>query len=210
MYTGAQISLYPMSDGFIDIITTAIGALEPYRDRLRTETDDVSTLMIGPPDALTGAMRDMFVSAATTGAHSVIHVTWSRGCPGGPQIPEDDAQVDPIAVGDLAARQAAALAALDAAPVTGEEATAQLSLYVMGQGRHMDEILGCIDFLSKSGVFVVEKNFCTKLRGDAGRVFATVSEALYRFGPPDGHVTLDLTVSAHSPSLAKDKQPALA
>ena len=44
------------------------------------------------------------------------------------------------------------------------------------------------------------KNFCTKLRGDAGPVFATLSEAFLRFGAPQGHVALDLKVSANSPS----------
>jgi hypothetical protein len=64
----------------------------------------------------------------------------------------------------------------------------------------MDEIYGCIDFLKTSGVFDRSKNFCTKLRGDSAPVFATVHEAFVRFGPPQGHVTIDLTVSANSPS----------
>jgi hypothetical protein len=33
-------------------------------------------------------------------------------------------------------------------------------------------------------------------------VFATLQEAFCRFGPPQGHVTIDLTVSANSPSIA--------
>ena len=31
MFSGAQISLYPMTDDFVDVILGAIGALEPYR-----------------------------------------------------------------------------------------------------------------------------------------------------------------------------------
>lgn len=202
MYTGAQVSLHPMTDGFVEIITDAVQAIEPYRDRIRTETDDISTLMIGPPDALVAAMRDLFVRAARSRAHCVLHATLSRGCPGGPQIPADDSAAQTLAAGDLAQRQAAARDAVRAAPETGEAAAAQFALYVMGQGGHMDEILGCIDFLKESGVFEREKNFVSKLRGDAGPVFATLGAALYRFGPPDGHVTLDLTVSANSPSRA--------
>jgi len=38
------------------------------------------------------------------------------------------------------------------------------------------------------------------LRGDAGPVFATLAEAFCRFGPPEGHVAIDLTVSANSPT----------
>ena len=46
------------------------------------------------------------------------------------------------------------------------------------------------------------KNFCTKLRGDAGAIFSALDEAFCRFGPGAGHVTLDVTVSANSPSAA--------
>jgi hypothetical protein len=31
-------------------------------------------------------------------------------------------------------------------------------------------------------------------------MFATIGEAFVRFGPPEGHVTIDLTVSANSPT----------
>ena len=64
MFSGAQISLYPMSDDFVAVILEAIGALDPYRPRFRIETDDLSTLIVGPPEELFPAMRDLFVSAA--------------------------------------------------------------------------------------------------------------------------------------------------
>jgi len=70
----------------------------------------------------------------------------------------------------------------------------------MGAGDHMAEIMGCIDFLKHSGSFDRPKNFCTRLKGDAGIVFATLEQAFCRFGPPEGHVTIDLTVSANSSS----------
>ena len=99
----------------------------------------------------------------------------------------------------LAERVETALAAVAAAPVLGIAVAAQFSLYPLGQS-HMDEIYGCIDFLKRSGVFDRSKHFCTKLGGDAGAVFATLSEAFLSFGAPDGHVTLDLKVSANSPT----------
>jgi len=49
MFAGAQISLYPMTDGFVDVILSSLSALDPWRDRLRIETDDISTLIVGPP-----------------------------------------------------------------------------------------------------------------------------------------------------------------
>lgn len=202
MFTGAQISLYPMSDDFVGVILDALKALDPYRDRLRIETDDISTLLVGPPEVLFPALRDLYTRAAATRTHVVLRVTLSRGCPGEP----DDAA---CATGILAnpdtpveTRIAEAKAAVQGAPETGEEARAQFSLYVMGSGDHMAEIWGCIDFLKDSGTFDRAKNFCTRIKGDSGPVFATLTEAFCRFGPPEGHVTMDLTVSANSPSTA--------
>lgn len=200
MFSGAQISLYPMTDDFVGVIMSALGALDPYRERLRIETDDISTLLVGTPDVVFAAMRDLFVAAAKTGKHCVLHATISRGCPG---EPDDPICQTPELSGPLAPmdeRKAEALAAIAAAPVSGQIAAAQFSLYTLGIDRHMDEIYGCIDVVKSSGTFEKSKNFCTKLRGDAGAVFATVGEAFLRFGPPAGHVTVDLTVSANSPS----------
>ncbi|SFB30926.1 YKOF-related Family [Rhizobium sp. NFR07] len=200
MFSGAQISLYPMSDDFVGVILGSLKAFDPYRDRLRIETDDISTLIVGTPDIVFAAMRDLFVEAASSGKHCVLHATISRGCPG---EPDDPICAVPEMTGPLAPleeRKAQALAAVSSAGVSGQPAAAQFSLYTLGIDQHMDEIYGCIDFLKTSGVFDKAKNFCTKLRGDAAPVFATIGEAFVRFGPPQGHVTIDLTVSANSPT----------
>jgi len=202
MFSGAQISLYPMTDDFVDVILGAIGALDPYRPNFRIETDDVSTLIVGPPDQLFPAMRDLFLAASRRGVHCVLAATVSRGCPGEPDDPICTPITDSNHDQPLDARIAAAIRYVKAAPITGQAVAAQFSLYPLGSGHHMDEIYGCIDFLKASGVFDRSKNFCTKLRGDAGPVFTTLSEAFLRFGAPQGHVALDLKVSANSPSKA--------
>ena len=202
MFSGAQVSLNPMSGNFVGIILEAIKALDPYRDRLRIETDDISTLMVGPPDVLFAAMRDLFVSAAASGEHCVLSAAISRGCPGERDDAICCAGLSSSRSEPLAERMEAAIAAVRDTTETGQPTAAQFSLYVMGTGTHMDEIYGCIDFLKRSGTFDRSKNFCTKLRGDAGAIFATIHEAFYRFGDPEGHVTLDITVSANSPSKA--------
>jgi len=200
MFAGAQISLYPMVDGFVDVILSSLNALDPWRDRLRIETDDISTLIVGPPEVLFPALRDLYTAAAKSGVHAVLSATLSRGCPGEPDDPicQTSALANPSE--PLALRQQASLAALAATPKTGQTADAQFSLYVMGAGDHMAEIMGCIDFLKQSGTFDRSKNFCTRLTGDAGPVFATLQQAFGQFGPPNGHVTIDLKVSANSPS----------
>lgn len=200
MFSGAQISLYPMADDFVGIILGALSALDVHRKHLRIETDDVSTLIVGPPDKLFPAMRDLFVAASETGTHCVLSAAVSRGCPGEP----DDPICDPVGGSapdePLQTRIAAAVAAVKSAPLSGQQVACQFSLYPLGADRHMDEIYGCIEFLKASGVFDRPKNFCTKLRGDAGPVFAALTEALTRFGPVEGHVALDVTVSANSPT----------
>ena len=200
MYSGAQISLYPMADDFVGIILGSIRALDPYRESLRIETDDLSTLLVGPPERLFPAMRDLFVAAARSGKHCVLSACVSRGCPGEP----DDPRCTPLtalgADGPLPARIAAARQAVTAAAPTGVAVAAQFSHYPLSHAQYMDEIYGVIDFLKTSGVFEQPKNFCTKLAGDAGPVFATLEQAFLRFGAPEGHVALDVTVSANSPS----------
>lgn len=201
MFIGAQVSLYPMTADFVGVIAGALDALDPYRGRLRIQTDDISTLMVGAPDALFDAIRDLFATAARNPAHVTLHATLSRGCPGEPDDPACRCETLAVAHGlPLAERQAQALAAVAAASLQGVEIDIQFSLYVMGADRHMDEIYGCIGFLKDSGTFLRSKNFCTRLRGDAGPVFETLRQAFLRFGPAEGHVTIDLTASANSPS----------
>lgn len=201
MFIGAQVSLYPMTSDFVDVILSSLGALDPYRDSLRIETDDISTLMVGAPEPLFDAVRDLFARAAQQPDHVTMHVTFSRGCPGEPDDPACRCETLSRAQGlPLAERRTEALEAVRTASLLGGEIDLQFSLYVLGQDRHMDEIYGCIDFLKNSGTFLRSKNFCTRLRGDAGAVFETLRQAFLRFGPAEGHVTIDMTASANSPS----------
>lgn len=202
MFIGAQVSLYPMTSDFKGAIESGLDALSPYRTDLRMETDDISTLMVGAPEPLLDAIRDLFAAAARRPDHVTMHVTLSRGCPGEPDDPSCRCDTLTQAQGQpLEARRDAALTTVSEAPQLGVGIDVQFSLYVLGQDRHMDEIYGCIDFLKASGTFLKSKNFCTRLRGDAGAVFETLRQAFLRFGPAEGHVTIDLTASANSPSL---------
>lgn len=203
MFIGAQVSLYPMTSDFVEVIMAGLDALSPYKQDLRIETDDMSTLMVGAPDPLLNAIRDLFAASAKRPEHVTMHVTLSRGCPGEPDDPT--CRCDTLVQAQsqsLAERQSLAREAVATAPDMGVGIDVQFSLYVLGQGNHMDEIYGCIDFLKDSGTFLKSKNFCTRLRGDAGAVFETIRQAFLRFGPAEGHVTIDLTASANSPSLS--------
>jgi hypothetical protein len=202
MYSGVQFSIYPMSDDFVGIITGALAALEPYRERLRIETDDVSTLLVGPSELLLAAMRDLFVAASSSGVHCVLSATVSRGCPGGDDLSICDTSETIGAVDPLAERIAAAVERVEAAPATGQRVAGQFALYVLGSDTHMPEVAGCIELLEKADVLDRPKNFVTKVKGDAGAIFACLGEVFMRFGPAEGHVALDVTISANSPSKA--------
>ena len=174
MFIGAQVSLYPMTSNFVDVITSGLGALTPYLGELRIETDDMSTLLVGAPDPLIDAIRDLFAAAARAPDHVAMHVVLSRGCPGEPDDPI--CRCDTLAAGaePVAGRAPGAGARRGRGGAgAGVDIDVQFSLYVLGQDRHMDEIYGCIDFLKGSGTFLKSKNFCTRLRGDAGAVFET-------------------------------------
>jgi hypothetical protein len=87
VFSGAQVALYPMTGDFVRVILGSLSALDPYRDHFRIETDDLSTLLVGPPEELFPAMRDLHVAASWGDVHCVLHATVSRGCPGEPDDP---------------------------------------------------------------------------------------------------------------------------
>ena len=200
MKCGAQLSLYVMADEFVRVILSSLAALDPYRDRVRIETDDISTLVVGPPETIFPVMRDLFVAAAQSGHHVALHATISRGCPGEPDMDICTPAESGRFTLSLEERKADAGEAVARAPATGQRVAVQFSLYPLGPAAYMDEIYGCIAFLQASPVFDRAKNDCTRLAGDAGPVFEAVSQAWLAFGDPEAHVTIDLTASANSPS----------
>src|SRR5689334_16078895 len=128
MYSGAQVSLYPMAGDFVGIILDAIKGLDPYRDALRIETDDISTLLIGPPEVLFTAMRDLFVLAAKSGEHCALSATVSRGCPGGPESDAICGVNSRLGTSTpLAGRVEEAIAAVGAAAKTDQPVAAQFA-----------------------------------------------------------------------------------
>lgn len=197
---GAQLSLYAMSDDFVAIIESAIAAIEPFAGRIRRETDDLSTLVVAEPHVLFAVSRAMFTSAAQSGSHCVLSALYSRGCPGESDAGRETVSDQALLSGTVEERIQAARTAVAAVAKTGVEARCQFALYPLGNGSHMDEINGCIAFLRESSVFDRTKNYCTKLRGDAGPLFETLHQAFVFSGDVQAHVTLDVTVSANSPS----------
>jgi hypothetical protein len=203
MFLGCQFSLYPMSSDFVGVILAAIKVLDRYKDRLDIETDDVSTTLIGAPEALFPALRESFLAAAAAGGHVVMNVSLSRGCPGEPDDPRcaTPALQQRSAAGERD-RAAIAVRRLRQGEPTGVRTAAQIALYPLGRGDYMDDIAACIEFTKQAGVFAKGKHFCSKLAGDAADVFQVIEQSFLGFGDPDGHVVLTAIVSKGSPTAA--------
>ena len=204
MYIGCQFSLYPMRDDFVDVILSAVTALKRY-DGLTAETDDLSTLLVGPPEAICAGLRDCFVAAARQGGHVAMSATLSRGCPGEADAPGcASAAFQEGAAGeggvDVAGRAREVAARFAPASATGIETSAQISLYPLGRADYMDRILACIEFLKQADVYRGPKHFCSRLGGDASAVFKAIEQAFIGFAAADAHVALTATVSTGSPT----------
>jgi energy-coupling factor transport system substrate-specific component len=201
MYLGCQFFLYPMTDRFIEVILDGLTGIRAETDRLRVETDDLSTLLVGAPEALFPALQACFVKAAGHSGHLVMNLSLSRGCPGEPD--------DPICRSPALreAAQPAGPGRIDAAlarerPVTptGIAASAQIALYPLGRPDYMADIADCIGYLRRADLAVSPKHFCTRLDGDAAAVFQAIETSFLGFAGHDDHVVLTAVLSKGSPS----------
>ncbi|MFQ3621079.1 MAG: YkoF family thiamine/hydroxymethylpyrimidine-binding protein [Spirochaetales bacterium] len=196
MFCGAQLSLYPMTDRFVDLILQAIEVFK-RTEGIRLETDDLSTCVIGPPQKVFQVAEGLFQSAALTGVHVVLNALFSRGCPGEPEdplctpcTPEGPAkEIELINLSDLAQ--------------TGIQVAAQYSLYPLGTENYMNLIYQQIDQAKQEGTYGGGKHFATRLEGDLAQVFATLYNAFTRTSRLTGHVVIHATLSANSPTNTK-------
>lgn len=199
MFCGAQLSLYPMTDRFVDIILQAIEVFK-HTDGIRLETDDLSTCVIGTPKKVFEVAQGLFQPAAATGVHVVLNALFSRGCPGEP----DDPICTPCTPDKPATE--ADLIDLSTLPSTGIPVSAQYSLYPLGAENYMEHIYQQIDEAKKEGTYGGGKHFATRLEGDLGKVFATLYNAFTRTSLVAGHVVVHATLSANSPSRKKNEK----
>lgn len=198
MFLGCQFSLYPMTSDFVAVILNAVKPLERYKDRLEIETDDVSTTLIGAPEALFPALFESFTAAARVPGHLVMNLTLSRGCPG---EPDDPRCATPRL--DTSRAKSAAPTAMAKRPPTGIATVSQISLYPLGRADYMDDIAACIDVAKNAGTYARGKHFCSKLSGDAADVFDTIERSFLEFSPPAAHVVLTAILSKGSPTAAR-------
>jgi len=190
---GVQFSLVPASDQFIPIILAAIEGLDRV-EGLSVSPDKVSTYMAGTVDVVFGALTTTFVRASQSGAHIVQPLLASRGCPGW------EGKAATVSAADGGSAAALALANFVPPASSGIEASAQFALLPMGDANYIEIIASSLTFLSEVGLQVQTKNLVTRVDGDAALVLAAFATILTHFGAPDGHVVLNATLVANSPT----------
>lgn len=191
---GARVSLYPMGDGFVDIIMGALEDAAPAAASCAITTSPVSTFAGGPERDLVTWLVTLVAAAARRGGdtHLGAHILLSRGCPGEvecalpagrPWAPDADLRL----------------------PDTGVLAVADWSLYPLldadgAASDHMAPIMAAIARAKESGLYLESDHYVTRLRGDVAALIALVASAWLETGAHVQHVTSHLVLSINSPT----------
>ncbi|MBA2276933.1 MAG: HMP/thiamine-binding protein [Chloroflexia bacterium] len=191
---GLRFSLFPMQDEFLPLILHAVDGLDQFG--VDVDVDEVSTCLIGEEPNLWEAVRVAFGRAVTGGDHVVLTATFSAGCPG---EPEGDVCVPRAYDGPVGGEEGWSAEAL-ALPA---RVSAQFALYPLGTDDYMAAIYGEIDRARRAGVEVTGRHFCTHLSGSGVAVFELLRAAFAATRSKAAHVVMTATISAKSPSLAR-------
>jgi energy-coupling factor transport system substrate-specific component len=184
--TGARFSIYPMSDRFVEIITTALK--EVNTQKVWMETDDLSTCVRGRSEHVFDVVKAMFLAAAKNGDHVVLAATFSNGCPGD-TAGDVFLTENPIRLNEEQSQQII------------QEVAVQFSLYPLGIPTYMDVIIDQIELAKDQGTFTKGVHYASRLDGDANSVFKTLEDAFNRsFQSAASHIVMTVTMSANSPS----------
>src|SRR5699024_6427175 len=152
---GCRLSIHPMSDNFIEIITNALEKVDTSKVWMQTE--DVTTTVRGKMVHVFDVTKAIFLHAAKTGEHVAFQGTYSIGCPG-------DSDGDVYMAADDKLQNA------DTVKDMQQPAAAKFSLYPLGGGNYMDTIYEQIEAM-KQQVTVQSSHYSTKLHGETLAVF---------------------------------------
>jgi energy-coupling factor transport system substrate-specific component len=189
--TGASFSIYPMSDGFMDIILSSLKKVDTSKVWMRT--DDVSTCVRGRSEHVFDVVKAIFLNASKNGDHVVLNATFSNGCPG------DSA-------GDAYMAEDPALMNHVLTQKISQEVATQFALYPLGIPGYMDVIMEQIKTVEQQGVFNGGVHYASRLDGDANKVFTALESAFEGARNSDSsHIVMTVTMSANSPTRKEDQ-----
>jgi energy-coupling factor transport system substrate-specific component len=189
--TGARFSIYPMSDRFVDIILSALEAVDT--SKVWMESDDVSTCVRGRSEHVFDVVKAIFLESSKNGDHVVLQATFSNGCPG------DSA-------GDVyLSENAERLNEQNSAEIK-QEVAVQFALYPMGIPTYMNVIMDQCQLAQDQGTFTKGVHYASRLDGDANKVFKTLEDSFQGAHDSDStHIVMTVAMSANSPSKKGDK-----
>jgi len=186
--TGCRFTLYPMTDGFIDII---LGALEKTdTSAVWSETDALSTVYRGRLPYVADAVKALFVNACREGVHMALEGQFSKGCPG-------DVAGDSHLNREGEAPNARSMAGRHF-PVH-----CKLALYPMGDADYIDEIARVWYMAEEAGLQPRTIHYATRIEGDVQEVFRyleAVCELMER-SEKVHHYVLHFTMNCNSPTV---------
>lgn len=185
---GARFSVHPMTDDFVSVILKALESTDA--NGLDVHTDDVSTYVTGEESSILRYLTDVIASVGHSGAHTVAHVLFSRGCPG---------EVTCELTGD----EILTPAELSIPETTGLRASAHWSLYPLadsGETSHMAVIEKAVQVAKEEGTFVRPEHYATRLEGDLADILTTMCSGWLCAGREIQHVASHGTISLHSPT----------
>ncbi|MBR7553925.1 Ykof family thiamine-binding protein [Allobacillus sp. GCM10007491] len=182
---GCQLTLFPMSDDFVDVILSALD--ETDTSKVWKDTDDVSTCIRGKMVHVFDVAHAIYLHAAKTGKHVAMSGTFSIGCPGDTAghvyMDETDEPMNK--------KQSEGI---------DQEAGCKFALYPMGTEEYMEKITEQIDLSNERGVTVTPTHYATRLDGQVNDIFRAMEEAFDKVQQVVSHVTMTFTISANSPS----------
>ncbi len=80
---GCRFAIYPMTEGFVDVILGAIRRVDTTG--MTVKTDSLGTLFIGEEQKVLDAVQAAFEAASQRAGHVAMTLHLSRGCPGEPE-----------------------------------------------------------------------------------------------------------------------------
>ncbi|MBR1456540.1 MAG: thiamine-binding protein [Oscillospiraceae bacterium] len=186
--SGCRFTLYPMTDGFIDII---LGALEQTdTSAVWSETDALSTVYRGKLPYVADAVKALFINAYREGVHMALEGQFSKGCPGDIA---GDSQLD---------REGEAP---NAKSLEGKHfpVHCKLALYPMGDASYIDEIARVWYMAEDSGLQPKTIHYATRIEGDVQDVFRYLEAVceLMENSEKVHHYVLHFTMNCNSPTV---------
>ncbi|MGX4668011.1 YkoF family thiamine/hydroxymethylpyrimidine-binding protein [Cerasibacillus sp. JNUCC 74] len=183
---GCDFAIYPMTDQFVDVITSALQEIDS--SKVWMKTTDVGTCVRGRISHVFDVTKALFLHTASTNHHVVFSGTYSLGCPGDSDgdvfLAEDDHRLNRQRSNEIQ-----------------QEVAGKFSLYPLGGGNYMDMIYQQINVMKQKAIDVSSIHYATRIDGEGKDVFEGLEQVFTNMEKcGSSHTVMTVTISANSPS----------